>query len=48
MGFEPAEVLFVDDVPVFVAGARAHGMRAVLFESTAQVIAEVDAALRGE
>jgi HAD superfamily hydrolase (TIGR01509 family) len=48
MGFDPAEVLFVDDVPVFVAGARAYGMRAVLFESTAQVIAEVEAALREE
>ncbi|SNT63579.1 putative hydrolase of the HAD superfamily [Asanoa hainanensis] len=44
----PAEVLFVDDFAANIAGARAYGMRAVLFESTAQVIGEIEAALGGE
>ncbi|MEV4537573.1 HAD family phosphatase [Asanoa sp. NPDC049518] len=48
MGVEPAELLFVDDVQVNITAARAYGIRAVLFENTAQVIAEIEAALRGE
>ncbi|WP_204082562.1 HAD family hydrolase [Asanoa ishikariensis] len=48
MGGKPAELLFVDDFPANIAAANAYGMRAVLFESTAQVIAEIEAALRGE
>jgi len=48
MGVEPAELLFVDDFEPNITAARAYGMRAVLFGSTAQVIAEIEAALRGE
>jgi putative hydrolase of the HAD superfamily len=43
MGVPAAEIVFVDDVPRMVESARAYGMKAVLFESTAQVIAEVSA-----
>ncbi|GIF76003.1 haloacid dehalogenase [Asanoa siamensis] len=41
----PQEVVFVDDLPLSVTAARAYGMGAVLFETTAQVIAELDALL---
>ena len=46
LGRRPSEVLFLDDVEVCVAAARAVGMRAVRFESTAQAIAEIEAYLR--
>jgi epoxide hydrolase-like predicted phosphatase len=45
LGVHPGEVVFLDDVEANVAAARALGMRAVLFRSTAQAIAEVEACL---
>ena len=47
LGVEPEEALFLDDWPVAVDGARAVGMRAVLFEDNEQAIAEMEACLRG-
>lgn len=41
LGVTPAETVFLDDTPACVEGARAVGMRAVLFEDTAQAIADV-------
>ncbi|WP_229074480.1 HAD family phosphatase [Actinoplanes sp. DH11] len=46
MNAEPDEIVFVDNVPALVDGARAFGMRAVLFGDTAQAIADIDAHLR--
>jgi epoxide hydrolase-like predicted phosphatase len=45
LGVEPAETVFVDDVPEMVAGARLVGMPGVLFRTTGQTIAELDALL---
>jgi len=45
LGIEPAEMLFVDDVPVNIAAASALGIHAILFETTDQVIADIQAAL---
>jgi epoxide hydrolase-like predicted phosphatase len=44
-GIEPADCVFVDDVDVNCEAARALGMRAVLFQSAEQAIAEVEAAV---
>jgi len=44
-GADPSELLFLDDVPTFVEGARAYGIQAVLFRDNAQAIAEVEARL---
>lgn len=41
----PEECFFTDDMPEYVAGARAHGIDAVRFESAEQVGRELD--LRG-
>jgi epoxide hydrolase-like predicted phosphatase len=41
----PSEVVFLDDLEVNVVAARQLGMCAVLFQSTAQAISEVDACL---
>lgn len=46
LGVRPAEAVFLDDAEPAVDGARAVGMRAVLFEDNAQAIAEVEALLR--
>lgn len=45
LGVRPDEAVFLDDVDANVAGARAVGMRAVLFEHTAQAIADVEECL---
>jgi epoxide hydrolase-like predicted phosphatase len=45
LGVRPAEAVFLDDAEPAVDGARAVGMRAVLFEHNAQAIAEVEALL---
>ncbi len=37
----PEECFFTDDMPEFVAGARAHGIDAVLFESAEQIEREL-------
>ena len=44
-GVDPSELLFLDDVPSFVDGARAYGIQAVLYRDTAQAIADVEARL---
>jgi epoxide hydrolase-like predicted phosphatase len=44
-GVRPSEVVFLDDLETNVAAARRLGMRAVLFQSTAQAIADVEACL---
>lgn len=41
-GFEPSEVVFVDDRFVNVEGAKRVGMRGVLFENSAQAIREIE------
>jgi HAD superfamily hydrolase (TIGR01509 family) len=45
MGVAPAELVFVDDAPRLVESARAYGMVGVLFETTAQTIADLEAHL---
>jgi epoxide hydrolase-like predicted phosphatase len=42
MGVAPGDLLFIDDVPRLVDSARAYGMNAILFESTAQTIADIE------
>jgi putative hydrolase of the HAD superfamily len=41
LGIAPAEAVFVDDEPCYVAAAEAVGMRGVRFRETAQAIAEI-------
>jgi HAD superfamily hydrolase (TIGR01509 family) len=48
LGVRPEEAVFVDDMPTNVEAARAVGMAGVRFQSTGQVIAEVQARLAGE
>jgi putative hydrolase of the HAD superfamily len=45
LGVHPGQVVFLDDVEANVVAAQQVGMRAVLFHSTAQAIAEVEACL---
>jgi putative hydrolase of the HAD superfamily len=47
LGVPPERAVFVDDREQAVAGARAVGMTGVLFGSTAQVVADVEALLAG-
>jgi putative hydrolase of the HAD superfamily len=47
LGVRPEEAVFVDDTEAMVDGARAVGMRALLFEDNAQAIAEIEALLPG-
>jgi putative hydrolase of the HAD superfamily len=46
VGLPPAEIIFLDDLPENVEAARACGFQAVLFTSTRQAIAEIEALLR--
>lgn len=46
LGVQPAEMLFLDDSPRAVEGARVLGIHALLFQNTQQAIAEIEAALR--
>jgi epoxide hydrolase-like predicted phosphatase len=46
LGVRPGEVVFVDDLPVNVDGARAAGMRGIQFLSREQAIADVTDCLR--
>lgn len=46
LGVQPEEMIFVDDVEVNVAAARAFGIRAILFRENKQVIAEIQACLQ--
>lgn len=43
LGVEPGDAVLLDDVPGHVEGARAAGMRAVVFTSTSQAIADLEA-----
>jgi putative hydrolase of the HAD superfamily len=45
LGVRPSEVVFLDDLEANVVAARRLGMRAVLFQSNAQAIADVEACL---
>ena len=45
LGVHPGEVVFVDDLEANVAAAREVGMRAVLFQTTAQAITDLKACL---
>jgi len=46
LGIQPAEMLFVDDYAPNIAAARAFGAQAILYQTTEQTIAEIEAALR--
>lgn len=45
LGVPPDETVFLDDFAGHVAAARALGMHAILFQNTAQAIADLDACL---
>jgi putative hydrolase of the HAD superfamily len=47
LGVPPAEIVFLDDLPENIDAARAFGMQAVLFTSTPQAIADIEALLQG-
>ena len=47
LGVEPAEAVFLDDWEPAVDGARAAGLRAVLFQDNEQAIADMEAFLPG-
>jgi putative hydrolase of the HAD superfamily len=46
LGLEPAEAIFLDDVPRIIAAAQDFGMHAVLFRETEQAIAEIEACMQ--
>jgi putative hydrolase of the HAD superfamily len=46
LGCEPEEVVFLDDAPGCVEGAREIGMHAILFQENSQAIAEIEALLQ--
>ncbi len=46
LGVQPAEVIFLDDHERPVAAARACGIHAILFQNTAQAIADIQAHLQ--
>ncbi len=46
LGVAPGEIVFLDDRPENVDAASAAGIQAVLFTSTAQAIADIEALLR--
>lgn len=45
LGVQPAEMVFVDDVPDIVESALRFGITSILFQDNAQVITELDALL---
>jgi putative hydrolase of the HAD superfamily len=47
LGIPPTEIVFLDDAPANVDAARACGLQAVLFTSTPQAIADIEALLQG-
>ena len=47
LGIPPAEIVFLDDRPENVDAARDCGFQAVLFTSTPQAIADIEALLQG-
>jgi len=46
LGVQPAEMIFLDDVERCVAAARESGIHAILFQNTAQAIADIEACLQ--
>lgn len=48
LGVAPAEIVFLDDVPANIEGARAFGYHAVLFSDTTQAIADIETLLAGQ
>lgn len=48
LGVQPHEIVFLDDHPPHVAAARELGIHAILFQSTAQAIAEIEERLHAE
>jgi len=46
LGVQPAEMIFLDDVERCVAAARESGIHAILFQNTAQAIADIQACLQ--
>lgn len=46
LGVRPEEMAFLDDVPLLVDAARQAGLQAVLFSTTQQAIADIEALLR--
>jgi HAD superfamily hydrolase (TIGR01509 family) len=47
LGVEPGEIVFLDDKPACVAGARDAGWHAVLHEDTARSIAQLERIIAG-
>jgi epoxide hydrolase-like predicted phosphatase len=45
LGVQPTEVIFLDDVEANVIAAREFGIHAILFQETAQAIADIQAVL---
>lgn len=48
LGTQPGQVIFLDDVPEIVDAARAFGIQAILFQSNAQAIADIQACIAAE
>lgn len=46
LGVQPEEMIFLDDVALIVNAARELGIHALLFQETAQAIADVEACLK--
>lgn len=46
LGVQPTEMVFLDDVAAIVSAARELGIHAILFEETAQAIADIEACLQ--
>ena len=46
IGFPPSEIVFLDDLPENIDAARACGFKGVLFASTSQAIADIEALLQ--
>lgn len=47
LGVHPGEIIFLDDLTENIDAARAFGMQGILFTSTPQAIADIEALLRG-
>jgi FMN phosphatase YigB (HAD superfamily) len=47
LGIPPSEIVFLDDLPANVDAARACGFQAILFTSTSQAMAAIEALLQG-
>lgn len=45
LDIQPDEIVFLDDVEVYVAAARELGIHAILFQNTAQAIAKIEVCL---